>query len=618
MRRKLCRFVEAALGRDTTRNHAREWDEDDGGGPSAAGSRRAKAGAPSSGKVELPRFEAKVTYQHPSAVGGARAVVTFNSPLDVPAGTFAKALLDELKRAGLALGVRHVDLLNDGEGRQEVVLKLSRLRLVPDSLEHGRLKAGLACYREQGAVVLGGSGEEYRLRGLKALLSPVLAGEVETALGEPDGDLRQADDEFSASLIAAAESWVPGGKRGLAARRALERLRHLDTEHYLEAVLMVLLSWNGQRESWAKQELQLGAARQRVRRHVIAVDPSRFRSWVDPHGKDKDWRQRIWGQLAVLRTVHKTMDKRPVAFLSALVDGQNLERPGYGAADVALAAAIREAGVAAPQLMFVELSPQVRDGLPRFHVDGRSGKVLWSGEAFGGMVRSEDLHGEGIKELRQEIDRRAAFFVIPEHLLAAAVRDGFTTGERALLVAILGEMRDMKDGYFPCFGQTISGYKPTTWAWNKAGYRRKRGGKRLTELAELAAAIERLHDWCGLEAAISTHERDTVSALETLRTYANRTQVPSGRNLRLYLPANFMRRFEGRATTPDPAQVRIAEGEALRARRKALGMNQQQTATLFSRDRSAVSNWERGASQMPAEVIAWVNGESDGGANGRA
>lgn len=208
LRRKLPRLVEAAL-------------RSGGGQPADAGSRGAKAGAPSSGKVELPRFDAKVTYQHPSALGGARAVVTFNSPLDVPAGTFAKTLLDELKRAGLALGVRQVDLLNDEEGRQEVVLKLGRLRLVPDSLEHGRLKAGLACYREQGAVVLAESGEEYRLRGLKALLSPVLAGEVETALGQPDGDFWQADDEFSASLIASAESWAPGGKRGLAARRAL-------------------------------------------------------------------------------------------------------------------------------------------------------------------------------------------------------------------------------------------------------------------------------------------------------------------------------------------------------------------------------------------------------------
>ena len=41
-----------------------------------------------------------------------------------------------------------------------------------------------------------------------------------------------------------------------------------------------------------------------------------------------------------------------------------------------------------------------------------------------------------------------------------------------------------------------------------------------------------------------THEFDTAAAVAKLRSYGNRTKAPSGRNLRLYLPVDFMTRFD--------------------------------------------------------------------------
>lgn len=535
---------------------------------------------PSPPPVPVPvpsNVDVTFTYQHPSAMGAIRAVVHFPGWEEpIPSGLVAR-LSQQLRDEGLSLAEACFDLHLD-EQVPTLVLNLSRLGLTPGGRLHTRLKRGLPVYRADGGLHLGKSGEWFAL------------------------------EEYGVGAETMRDAEGPLGKRRTAARSLLRRVKQEEFEAYLEAALIVLFAWSWQRDAWALGEVA-GKGSVLVRgRHVVVVDPEKFRGWVDPLRVDKDWRQKLGRRLRLLSEVETLQDSRRVTFLESVVDGFTLESESFP--HRSLGAMLQQAGVGRSKEYFVEFSRLTQSKLPEFYIDRRWRTVMWGPEAYRPVLRERDIPMEDRSHFKAEFNRRNNFFILPFSLLNIARKELSNTHTRYLLIAALSEMRDPKDGYFPCYGATASGYKPSTWAM-KAGLRRPLEAKRMRELVELANAIQQLHDWCGLEAAISSASINTHEAIERLKAFGNREKEPAGQLLRLYLPADLMKRFENEPADPDPAQQRLAAGEVVRRFRVAKGWSQEQLAAFVLRDRSAVSHWERGKTQVPDEILALLEGERE-------
>lgn len=531
--------------------------------------------------AELPEFTCEFTYQHARAIGAARAVVTFHGDLPFPLDSLPRRLSETLKGSGLELAPSFIEQAT--QASPTLVLNLSHLHLQWDGDRHRTLRQRLGCYREHGEVVASHPSERFRI----------------------------ADWDTAADDMRAAEG--PPGKRRAAARRNLTKVGRLEFDQYATTALLVLMCWNRQKDAWAKNSIELERRYDTARRRVVVIDPSRFRSWVDPRGTNKDWRQRLGAHLKLLMNLERRDGPQWIAFLSSYVDGLT---PGRGREEVrrrprrggSLSTILTNAGIGRTNHFFVELSPDAEKELPAVVYDEYAKALAWNHDAFHIVSKSREMPER--PTIRRDITRRSSFFVVPESLIAAMARSALPASARALMVAVLAEVRDPKGGFLPCFGQTKNGYKVETWV-EKAGLQRKRGRKRLQELGQLADAIEALNSWCGLEAALGTAARNTAAAVDQLRTLSNRERVPSGRNLRLYLPEDFMDRLELPMAAAGRAEVRLADGEALRQHRVALGWTQAELATSLGCDRSAVSHWERGKYQVPFEVLERVARERE-------
>lgn len=384
-------------------------------------------------------------------------------------------------------------------------------------------------------------------------------------------------------------------------RRVRAELASLPVEGYVDAAIMVLQAWYAQRDAWAGRTVVVDGQQHRLSpgRNAVVLNPRELRFWVDPTETNDNWRKLLIRQLKMLAIVERRKDGRLLRFAENVVDGRDMA--DYRAFNP-LAQELSSKQMDGSRYVFVELSRDIMNLLPMSTINAAGTATLWGEVA---LKEKLALTKHGYEERQKEKAKSkatASFFILPHHLAEAASR--LTHQQRRLLWAVLGELRGPEDGWFTCAGMNGRGYKPLTWA-QKAAYWPRPGAVRFTHVRDLAADIEVLNRWCGLEASYRGSPRDTAGAMRELHVLGGRGTEPSFRLLRFYLPADFLERVCVHVV-PRPAEARLETATAIREKRARLGLTQAQLASHLRVSRTAVSHWETARYEPSTSALEWL------------
>jgi len=384
-------------------------------------------------------------------------------------------------------------------------------------------------------------------------------------------------------------------------RRIRNELASLPVEGYVDAAMVVLQAWYAQRDAWIRRTVVVDGREYLLApgRNAIVLNPRELRFWVDPTETNVNWRKLLIRQLKTLAIVVRNTNGQPIRFAENVVDGREV---AYYEATNELAKELGSKGLYDTWYVFVEFSRNVSNKFPMSKTSVVGSRVFWGDEALKEKLARGRYDYEERQEEKAKSKATASFFILPHRLAEAASK--LTHQQRRLLWAVLGELRGPEDGWFTCAGKNGRGYRPLTWA-QKAAYWARPDAVRFTHLRDLAADIEVLNRWCGLEASYGGSARDTAGAMRELHVLGGRGTEPSFRFLRFYLPADFLERVCVHVA-PRPAEARLETAMAIREKRARLGLTQAQLASRLSVSRTAVSHWETARYEPSTSTLEWL------------
>lgn len=517
------------------------------------------------------------------------------------------------------------------EAKLRVAFSAKGVNIPPDAITFGRRGASnvpVVILKYWGVTLMPGSallrtvrGKGPRYGGAGTVLIPGVRGPAVEVGYSPGGFVRMLGNDLHRAIDRSAFAGYPQSemestvaselsriKGNPAIRRHVELLRRvraelasLPVEGYVDAAIMVLQAWYAQRDAWAARTVVVDGQEHRLPpgRNAVVLNPRELRFWVDPTETNDNWRKLLIRQLKTLAIVERRTDGRLLRFAENVVDGRDMV--DYREFNP-LAQELSSKQMNASPYVFVELSRGIVSILPISTINAAGTERLWGEVALKEKLALTKHDYEERQTAKANSRATASFFILPHHLAEAASR--LTHQQRRLLWAVLGELRGPEDGWFTCAGKNGRGYRPLTWA-QKAAYWPRPDAVRFTHLRDLAADIEVLNRWCGLEASYGGSARDTAGAMRELHVLGGRGTEPSFRFLRFYLPADFLERVCVHVA-PRPAEARLETAMAIREKRARLGLTQAQLASRLSVSRTAVSHWETARYEPSTSTLEWL------------